>query len=85
MRRNDIWDESRRLAVSSGKDLVVARGETKFTTSLKAVGYAAIGVWFACVVVIILALLGFTVLVAKLLSGFIGLLEILSTDSSSGR
>lgn len=73
------------MGALSGADLEDAKDGMRFTTLRLAVDFAVILPLLACVLLIILVALGFTVLVAKLLSVFIDFLEKASTAFWYGR
>lgn len=79
------WTRWLRAAALLGVDSGGAKGVTRFTTLRRVLDFAVIFPLLACAVAITVAVLGCTVLVARLLSVSIDCLERLSTACLSGR
>ena len=85
MRQRDTWTAWRSLGAWLGGVSGDAKGVTRFITLRKVAAYGVTLPLLACALVITVAALGFTGLVAKLLFACIALLEKLSTGFWSGK
>ena len=85
MRQRDTWTAWRSLGAWLGGVSGDAKGVTRFITLRKVAAYGVTLPLLACALVITVAVLGFTVLAAKLLFACIGLLERLSMGFWYGR
>ena len=85
MRPNVTWTGLLLAAALSGADLEDARARWRFTTLRKVLDFAVILPLLVCALVITVAVLGFTVLVARLLSASIAFLERLNTAYLFGK